>query len=243
VLGEGANDGYEIVAVVASDPASNALIHTTGTGVPCLVHDIRSLYRHRGRRLTDLTIRADYDAATASMLHDFHPDLVLACGYLHILTAPMLAAFPDRIISVHDADLRIVGSDGHPRYPGLHATLDSLRAGERETRSTVHIVREQVDTGPALLVSHPFAVHEVLVADARRRNAIDVLKAYAYAQREWMMNESWGSLLTAALSLFADDAVEVLGSTAWVRGVPGPLAVHQHEEAPHRATAHFRVRP
>ena len=236
-------DGFNVVAVVASDPASTALLETSDAGVTCLVHDIRAHYAGRGKRLGDLTVRAEYDAATAQMLHGFHPDVVVACGYLHLLTTPMLAAFPDRIVSVHDADLALKDQDGLPRYRGLHATLDAVRAGERETRSTVHIVREALDTGPGLVVSHAFPVYIDLVQAARACSAMDILKAYAYAQREWMMRAAWGALLHAALVTFADGGVEVMGTTAWVRGMPGPLIIHQHDDARGRPAARMRVRP
>jgi len=86
--------------------------------------------------------RETFDAETAAMLRPFAVDAVVLLGYLFVITEPLLAAFPDRIINLHDADLTLRDAGGGPRYSGLHATRDAILAGERETRSSVHAQRE-----------------------------------------------------------------------------------------------------
>ena len=167
-----------------------------------MLHDLRSFCDGRGGRIGDLGLRREFDAATVHLLDPYRPDLVVLCGYLHVLTAPMLDRFPDRILNIHDADLRLMGADGLPRYRGLRSTRDAVMAGESETRSTVHLVTPNVDVGPVLLLSAPFPVHP-MVADARRWGATDILKACAFAQREWMMRACWGPLLAEAIALMA----------------------------------------
>jgi len=137
--------------------------------------------------------REPFDAGTAAMLRRFHVGAVICLGYLYVITEPLLAAFPDRILNVHDSDL--------PRYPGLHATRDAIYAGERETRSSVHLVTPQLDAGPVLARSEAFPVAP-FVHEAVARGEHDIVRAYAYAQREWMMRSTWGAL--------AADAVERL---------------------------------
>lgn len=134
--------------------------------------------------------RAPFDAETAAMFHRFHVDAVVCLGYLYVITEPLLAAFPDRILNVHDSDL--------PRYPGLHATRDAIYAGERETRSSVHLVTPQLDGGPVLARSEAFPVAP-FVHEAVARGEHDIVRAYAYAQREWMMRSTWGALAADAL--------------------------------------------
>ena len=91
----------------------------------------------------------------------------------------------------------------HVEVAGVESFRDpclAVFAGEPETRSTVHLVTPEVDVGPALVRSWPFPVHP-MVDDARRWGAIDILKAYAYAQREWMMRAAWGPMLRKAIAL------------------------------------------
>ena len=152
---------------------------------------------HHSPRAFD--VRAEFDALTAAMLQERGVDVVVLLGYLYVLTAPMLDAFPGRILNVHDGELR---------YPGLHATRDAILAGERETRSTLHVVTQEVDAGPVLAVSDPFPVAP-LVADALALGALDMIRAYAYAHREWMMRRCWGPMVVAELETISCGAVAV----------------------------------
>lgn len=169
---------YELAAVVASDPACEALPLLRRAGVPAVVHDIRAFGTGRA-------VRPAFDAATREILTPYRPDVLVLSGYLHIVTAPLLAAYPGRIVNVHDADLSVTGPEGRPRYRGLHATRDALRAGETATCCTAHIVTADVDAGPILARSRPFPV-------AGRHH---------YVQRELMMREAWGPLIEQALAL------------------------------------------
>lgn len=194
---------YDLVALVATDPGHRDVAIGRAANVPILVRDINAFYAGRGARRRDMIVRAEFDAETAEALRALGTDLVIACGYLHILTRPMLDAFQDRVINVHDADLTILDSTGRPRYRGLRSTRDAILAGETETRTTVHLVTPEVDVGPVLLRSRAFPVHP-LVHDARRWQAIDMLKAYIYAQREWMMRSVWGRLMADAIAMCAE---------------------------------------
>lgn len=213
---------WEPVAAVTSDPECEELDRLESAGVPTAVHDLRQLYRRRGVRSSDLAVREEYDWHTRTMLRCHRPDLVALCGYLHILTAPMLEPYAARIVNVHDSDLAVLDTSGRPRYVGLRSTRDAIFAGERETRSTVHIVTAEVDLGPPLVRSWAFPVHP-LAHDARAWHAIDIIKAYAYAQREWMMRASWGPLLARAIALFAAGRLRLLDGRAVVDETLGPV--------------------
>jgi phosphoribosylglycinamide formyltransferase 1 len=63
-------------------------------------------------------------------------------GYMRILSAAFLSRFPGRIVNVHPSLL--------PAFPGLTAIADALAHGVRVTGVTVHLVEEQVDSGPIL---------------------------------------------------------------------------------------------
>jgi folate-dependent phosphoribosylglycinamide formyltransferase PurN len=134
--------------------------------------------------------RAAFDAETAALLRPFDVDAVVLLGYLFVITEPLLRAFPDRILNLHDSDL--------PLYPGLHATCDAIYAGERETRSSAHLVTAQLDAGPVIARSEAFPVAP-FVHEAVARGEHDIVRAYAYAQREWMMRSTWGALAADAI--------------------------------------------
>ena len=150
--------------------------------------------------------RAVFDAETATFLRRLPVDAVVLLGYLYVITAPLLDAFPDRIVNVHDADLDLRNPDGSPRYPGLHATRDAIYAGELETRSSAHLVTPDLDAGPVLARSEAFPVAR-FVQEAVAGGEHDIVRAYAYAQREWMMRSTWGALAAEAVQRLMLEAV------------------------------------
>jgi phosphoribosylglycinamide formyltransferase-1 len=188
---------YDVVCVVTTEASLPESTVIEGVGVPLLHHSPRAF-----------DVRAEFDAITAETLQRLDVDVVLLLGYLYVLTEPMLDAFPGRILNVHDSDLALLSNDGRRRYRGLHATRDAIMAGERETRSTLHVVTSEVDGGPIVTRSEPFAVAP-LVQDALALGALDMIRAYAYAHREWMMRRAWGPMIVEELEKLACGAVAV----------------------------------
>jgi folate-dependent phosphoribosylglycinamide formyltransferase PurN len=227
---------YDIVVSVVTDPEAGDQPGWKDAGIPAVTHDLRGFCAARHGKLGDLALRQQFDARTVRLLESYRPRLILLCGYLHILTESMLAAYPGAIVNLHDADLALSNADGRPRFRGLHSTYDALAAGEPETRSTVHLVTPELDVGPLILRSWAFPAHP-MVEDARRWGATKLLKAYAYAQREWMMRAAWGPLLARTLELFARDQVRVLDGRVALGGRLGPEALLA--EAPRRLAAGY----
>jgi folate-dependent phosphoribosylglycinamide formyltransferase PurN len=153
----------------------------------------------------DLEARRSYDAATAEYLKIFGADLVILCCYLRLLTAPMLEAYRGRIANLHDSDLALTNANGARRYVGLHSTRDAILQGETSTRATAHWVNEQLDGGPIIARTEPYPVAP-LVADARRWGATDILKAQAFAHREWVIRSAWALLMKQVIHHVACDS-------------------------------------
>jgi folate-dependent phosphoribosylglycinamide formyltransferase PurN len=214
---------YDLVACVGSEgalPPESRPVETTG--VPFLSHPLRAFHRGMHAPLRDLRTRRYYDQVMVEILGEVRPDLVVLAGYLYVLTAPMLAAFPGRILNVHHSDLTQQDDRGRPRYRGLRAVRDAIMAGEPQTRATAHFVTEEVDGGPMLLRSWAFPVAG-LAAEARAWKAEAMLQAYTFAHQEWMLSAAWGSMLARSIELVARGRVEVVGGTAFIDGAPGPL--------------------
>ena len=74
-----------------------------------------------------------------NMLREAHVELVVLAGFMRVLHAPMLKAFPRRIINIHPSLL--------PKFPGLEAWKQALEAGEEVSGCTVHYVDEKIDHG------------------------------------------------------------------------------------------------
>ncbi len=72
--------------------------------------------------------------------HDI--DVVAMAGFGTVLAAPILDAFPGRVLNTHPALL--------PAFKGWHAVADALAAGVKVTGCTVHVATIEVDEGPIL---------------------------------------------------------------------------------------------
>lgn len=123
--------GVEIVAVGTDQPGAAGLHRADVLGAETFVVDPR-----------DYDARAGWDAALASAVAGFSPDVVVCSGFMRILGAAFLERFGDRTVNTHPALL--------PSFPGAHGVRDALAYGVKVTGCTVHWVDAGVDTGPII---------------------------------------------------------------------------------------------
>ena len=137
VSGEGTNlqalidAGLPIAAVASNRKEARALDRARTAGIPTATFAL-DCYANREER----------DLVMATWLEENDVELVVLAGYMHLLTAPFLERFPDRIVNVHPSLL--------PEFPGAHAIDDALAAGVDATGVTVHFVDEGLDSGPVI---------------------------------------------------------------------------------------------
>lgn len=77
-----------------------------------------------------------------NVLKELNPDLVVLAGYMRILPPKIVREFENKIVNIHPALL--------PSFKGAHAIQDALHYGVKWTGVTVHVVSEEVDSGPIL---------------------------------------------------------------------------------------------
>jgi phosphoribosylglycinamide formyltransferase-1 len=84
--------------------------------------------------------REIYDAMLIEELQRRAVDLVCLAGFMRLLSARFIRAFPLRVLNIHPSLL--------PAFPGLDAQHQALEHGVRITGCTVHFVDEYLDAGP-----------------------------------------------------------------------------------------------
>lgn len=84
----------------------------------------------------------DAELEILSQLQAAHVDFVALAGFMRVIKAPLLEAFPGKILNIHPSLL--------PYFRGLEAWKQALEANVHETGCTVHIVDSGVDTGRIL---------------------------------------------------------------------------------------------
>ena len=139
------------VAVVISDNAD--------AGILALAKErgLRTEYLFPGKFRTKLEPGAEQKLV--AILQEPRVDLVVLAGYMRMIKAPLLDAFPHRIINIHPSLL--------PSFPGLEAWTQAVAAGAVESGCTVHYVDAGMDTGtiiaqakvPVLLNDTPESLH------------------------------------------------------------------------------------
>jgi phosphoribosylglycinamide formyltransferase-1 len=84
-------------------------------------------------------LEPEAEARLVALLRDAGVEWVVLAGYMRMIKAPLLDAFPRRIVNIHPSLL--------PAFPGLAAWEQALAAGVPETGCTVHYVDAGMDTG------------------------------------------------------------------------------------------------
>ena len=122
----------EIALVISNNPDAGALKRADDAGIP------RTCINHR-----EFSSRESFDKAVVSALQEAGVELVCLAGFMRLITADFLSAFPGRVMNIHPALL--------PAFPGLDVQRKAIDYGARFSGCTVHFVDTGVDTGPVII--------------------------------------------------------------------------------------------
>jgi len=125
-----------IALVISNRPDAYALERARKAGIPAMGFDGRAL---GAQALEDSMLSA---------LKEHNIGVVVLAGYLSILSACFVQAYPNRILNVHPALIPAFSGKG---YYGLKVHEAALARGVKITGATVHLVNEEADAGPILL--------------------------------------------------------------------------------------------
>jgi phosphoribosylglycinamide formyltransferase-1 len=164
ILGSGKGSNFRAIADAIDAGTLHAEVRVVvsdvaGAGILAFARErgLRAEYLPPGRFKTKLEPEAE-DRLVA-LLKEAGAEWVVLAGYIRMVKAPLLDAFPGRIINIHPSLL--------PKFPGLEAWKQALAAGVSETGCTVHYVDSGMDTGeviaqsavPVLLGDSPETLH------------------------------------------------------------------------------------
>jgi phosphoribosylglycinamide formyltransferase-1 len=134
----------------------------------------------------DFANRENHDRAIVERLRAAGVDWVCLAGYMRLLSAVFVDAYPNRILNIHPALL--------PAFPGLHGQRQAWEYGVKVTGCTVHLVDLELDHGPIVVQRSV----RVLPDDDEERLAARILEqehiAYpealkALLTRSWRLDE------------------------------------------------------
>lgn len=117
-----------VVGLVTDQPSARAVVVAQSRQVP--VYCVP---------LSDFDSRELWQGELLSQVKGLDPDLIVAAGFMRILSPEFVDQFPQQIVNSHPSLL--------PNFPGAHAVRDALAAGATVTGCTIHFIDHGVDTG------------------------------------------------------------------------------------------------
>lgn len=145
ILISGRGSNFEAIAdqvAAGAIPAEIAVVISNRPEAPGL-----EAARRRGLAAVSIPSRGldreVYDRMVLDELRRREVDLVCLAGFMRLLSAGFIRAFPNRILNIHPSLL--------PAFPGLDAQEQALEHGVKVTGCTVHFVDEYLDAGPIIL--------------------------------------------------------------------------------------------
>ena len=151
-----------IAIVVSNRPGAGGLERAQRAGLETLVMN------HR-----DFPSRDAFDAAVAGELKARGVRLVCLAGFMRLIGAPLLAAFPNAILNIHPSLL--------PSFPGVDAQAQAVAHGVKISGVTVHLVTGELDGGPIILQAAVPVLDEDTAASLSERILVEEHRLYPQA--------------------------------------------------------------
>ena len=169
------------VALITDNPKAYAIERAKKAGIPVRIIEYATF-----------PSRDVYERALLSAMQEVDADLYVLAGYMRILGAGIVRAFPGKMMNIHPALL--------PSFTGLHAQRQAVHYGVKVSGCTVHFVDESLDGGPIILQQ------AVPVMDGDDEDSL----ADRILQHEH-------ECFPEAIRLFCEDRLEIVGRKVRIR--------------------------
>lgn len=121
----------EIAVVLSNRPDAPGLAIARERGLPAVAIPSKGMDRET------------YDRLLLEELAKYRTDLICLAGYMRLLSATFVRAYPQRILNIHPSLL--------PAFPGLDGQHQAVEYGVKISGCTVHFVDENLDSGPIVM--------------------------------------------------------------------------------------------
>ena len=126
--------------------------------------------------------RDDFDRALVAELRSHDVGLVCLAGFMRLVGAPLLEAFPHAILNIHPSLL--------PAFPGVDAQRQALEHGVKISGVTVHLVTPELDGGPVVVQRSVPVIEDDTVETLSARILVEEHRAYP-AAIEMVLSDRW----------------------------------------------------
>lgn len=160
-----------IGVVISNKPTAAGLDRAREAGIEALAMDPRAF-----------ASRDEFDRALACELGARGVTVVCLAGFMRLVGAPLLDAFPHAILNVHPSLL--------PAFPGVDAQRQALEHGVKVSGATVHLVTGELDGGPIVVQSAVPVLADDTVDTLSARILIEEHRIYPEAVRR-ILDARW----------------------------------------------------
>lgn len=182
ILGSGKGSNFRAIADAIAAGTLDAEVRVVVSDFPDA--GILTLARERGYRAEyaapgkfKTKMEPENEVALATMLRDAGVELVVLAGYMRMIKAPLLDAFPGRIINIHPSLL--------PAFPGLEAWKQAVDAKATRSGCTVHFVDSGMDTGAVIAQAEVPVLPDDTAATLHARIQVEEHRLYPEVLRRW----------------------------------------------------------
>ena len=121
----------EITAVISNKSDAYGLNRAAEAGIPSHV------VPHK-----EYATREAFDEEMDGLLAHHSVEIVCLAGFMRLLSPWFVKKWQGRLLNIHPSLL--------PAFKGAHAVRDALAAGAKESGCTVHLVTDELDSGPMI---------------------------------------------------------------------------------------------
>ncbi len=171
----------EIVRVISNNAGAYALTRAEQAGIEGVCCSPKN-YENR-----DL-----FNKALLETIREADPDLVVLAGFLVAIPEEVITQYRGRIINIHPA---LIPSFCGKGYYGLKVHERALERGVKVTGATVHLVDEDLDSGPIILQKAVYI---------QEGDTPEILQRRVMEEAEWV-------ILPQAIELIAEGKVKIEG--------------------------------
>jgi phosphoribosylglycinamide formyltransferase-1 len=136
--------------------------------------------------------REEHEKEMERLLKDSGTDLVVAAGYMRVLTPYFVKCYRNRIINIHPAIL--------PSFPGTDAQKQAFDYGVKITGCTAHFIDEGTDTGPIIMQA-----------------AVEVTQDETLTQLSARILKEEHRILPESVKLFCEERLTVAGNKVLIK--------------------------
>ena len=143
----------EIVCVASNHADAPALERASAAGKPAVVVDHKAY-----------PTREKFEDALVAALAVHRVEAIVLAGFMRVLTARFLGAFPERVLNIHPSLL--------PAFPGMDGPKQAFEHGAKWAGCTVHFVDPSVDGG-AIILQDALEVRDDDTVDSLRTRILE----------------------------------------------------------------------